>query len=651
MNNDQPNHLLAALVTKAIDASVTGIIITDNQLPDNPIIYCNKAFEDMTGYSNQEIIGHNCRFLQAEDRAQPQREQLKHAIAHGEHITVEIRNYRKDGVLFWNELHVSPVFSDDGALTHFIGVQHDITDKKEVQDALIRSKRNMEQQVKERTKVLQNEREFTDSILETVRESLIVLDPQHRVISINQHFLRTFKVSRSDTEQQSLYDLGNGQWNIEQLKVMLEDVLPTNNPVLDFEVTHDFPHIGRKIMLLNAYRIELEGEYKNRILLAIEDITERRSMEVRKDDFLSIASHELKTPLTTVKGYIQMLSRFMPENASEQFRTILEKADYNVERLNNLISELLDMSKIQTGNIELHMEAYDFDAMIAETVDGLQAAHSEHQIKLEGKAGIRVTGDESHIAQVITNLLSNGIKYAPDSRELEVHVSLVSNYVKVSVKDFGMGISIEDQAKIFDKFVQIERKKDDYQGTGLGLSIVKRLIEVFGSEIHLTSKENEGSEFTFTIPFEVDAEKSMEIIRNIEVDLSSGQIFNILVVEDNKINQVVTKKIIESNNYRCHIVDDGFAALELLAKSSFDLILMDINMPGINGFETSRRIRANGINTPIVALTAFEKDEIAEEAISSGMNDIIIKPFEPVKLFRIISGLIGKSKGSGITEL
>ncbi|HEU0135897.1 MAG TPA: response regulator, partial [Flavobacterium sp.] len=195
---------------------------------------------------------------------------------------------------------------------------------------------------------------------------------------------------------------------------------------------------------------------------------------------------------------------------------------------------------------------------------------------------------------------------------------------------------------IFDKFVQIERKEDDYQGTGLGLAIVSRLIDLFGSKIQLESTAGEGTTFTFTIGFEHNVAKADEIINNIEVDLTSSQIFKVLVVEDNKINQIVTRKIIEKNNYKCSVVDDGLEAIMLLQKKQFDVILMDINMPVINGFETTRRIRAMGIDTPVVALTAFDKEEIAEEAISSGMNDIIIKPFEPVKLFQIISGQINK---------
>ncbi|RYE30495.1 MAG: PAS domain S-box protein, partial [Sphingobacteriaceae bacterium] len=280
------------LLTRALDASVAGVVLTDNRQQDNPIIYCNKAFEHISGYNRKEIIGHNCRFLQQEDRNQEQREHIRNAIEQGLDCFIEIRNYRKDGTLFWNELYISPIKAVDGQVTHFIGIQNDVSRRKKAELELIYQKQEMEKRIEQRTKTIKESEEYLASIISTVRESLIVLDKSHHVLSVNDHFLKTFKVSLNETIGKVLYDLGNGQWNIEKLKQMLQDVLPTNNPVEGYEVEHDFPHIGKKLMLVNAHRIELEGEYKDRILIAIEDITERREIERRKDDFLSIASHE-----------------------------------------------------------------------------------------------------------------------------------------------------------------------------------------------------------------------------------------------------------------------------------------------------------------------------------------------------------------------
>lgn len=488
------------LLTQALDASISGIIITDNLQQDNPIVYCNKAFQTMTGYERSEIIGHNCRFLQRDDRAQPEREILAKAVQSGTHCKVEIRNYRKNGELFWNELYMSPVKNFSGAVTHFIGVQNDVTLRKKAEQDLRVQKAVMEKRVEERTAELRESESFLSSIIETVREGLLVLDPGFKVLSANHHFLNTFKVSAEETVGKPLYELGNHQWDIPLLKELLIKILPTNNPVVDFEVEHDFPHIGKKLMLLNAYRIELEGQFKDQILLAIEDITERKEIERRKDDFLSIASHELKTPLTTIKGYIQVLERSIPQNASEKFSNTLGKVASYVDRLNNLIAELLDVSRIQTGNIELHNSNFDFDAMLREAIDGIRASATHHNIKLQGETNAQVFGDESHIIQVINNLLSNAIKYAPSSKTIEVRVANVSDYIKVSVKDFGVGMNSEDQKKVFERFFRAGEIQKRFPGMGIGLYICDQIIKNHGGTLWVESEVGKGSTFSFTIP-------------------------------------------------------------------------------------------------------------------------------------------------------
>ncbi|TEW66980.1 PAS domain-containing protein [Mucilaginibacter phyllosphaerae] len=487
-------------MTRALDASISGVIITDNQQPDNPIIYCNAAFERITGYKRKEIIGHNCRFLQKEDRSQKEREILRNAVADGKSCVVEMRNYQKNGTLFWNELYMSPIKDAEGNVCYFIGVQNDVTRRKNIEQELKQHQDQMERKIEERTKSLRESEDYLASIVATVRESLVVLNPGFNVLSVNDHFIKTFKVSREETENKLLYELGNGQWDIPALKELLENILPTNNPVEEFEVEHDFPHIGKKLMLLNAHRIELEGQFKDRILIAIEDITDRREIERRKDDFLSIASHELKTPLTTIKGYVQVMNRLLPENASEKFKTVLQKTGIYITRLNNLISELLDVSRIQTGNIELHKEPFDFDKMVAEAVENIQSVTKTHTIILKGSTGITYVGDESHIVQVINNLLSNAIKYSPEEHQINVYLSRVSDFVKVSVTDTGMGISHEDQNKIFDRFFRVGEIQQRFPGMGIGLYICSEIIKNHGGTIWVESEKGQGSNFSFTLP-------------------------------------------------------------------------------------------------------------------------------------------------------
>ena len=488
------------ILSKVLDATNTGIVITDNLLPDNPIIYCNPAFEEISGYTREEIIGHNCRFLQGKDRGQESRGAIAKAIANGENCQVEIRNYTKSGKLFWNELYISPVKDNNGMVTNFIGIQNDVTLRKKSQLELEMSQADMEKKVEDRTRMLKESQEYLKSIVETIRESLLVMDKDYQILSANNHFLNTFKVSINETKGKILYDLGNGQWNIPELKVMMEEILPTNNPVLDYEVEHDFPHIGKKLMLLNAHRIELEGQYKDWILLAIEDITERRAIQQRKDDFLSIASHELKTPLTTIVGYMQMMQRLMPDDASDKFKNIVDKTGKYVHRLNQLLAELLDVSRIQTGNIELHREPFDFDKMLAETIEGIKAATPKRSIDLIGKTGIIYNGDESHLVQVVSNLLSNALKYSPEDTAVTVQVNSISDFIKVSITDKGMGIGHDEQSKIFDRFYRVGEVQRHFPGMGIGLYICQQIITNHGGTIWVESEKQKGSVFSFTLP-------------------------------------------------------------------------------------------------------------------------------------------------------
>lgn len=490
------------ILVKALESTNTGIVITDNLLPDNPIIYCNPAFERISGYSREEIIGHNCRFLQNQDRSQQARTDVREAIANGKDCVVQFRNYTKSGQLFHNELYLSAVKDDQGIVTHFVGIQNDVTSRVKAEQALEMNYEETEKRVQDRTMMLRESEQYLSSIVETIRESLLVLDKDYTILSANQHFLSTFKVSINETKGRLLYDLGNGQWDIPELRRMMLEILPTNNPVLDYEVEHEFPHIGNKLMLLNAHRVELEGKYKDRILLAIEDITERRAIEQRKDDFLSIASHELKTPLTTVLGYVQMLERLMPENSSDKFKSVVAKTAVYVDRLNQLVGELLDMSRIQTGNIELHRSSFDFDKMVLDTIEGLQTATPNYHLTVSGKVETEYNGDESHLVQVLTNLVSNAIKYSPEGSNVEVFVSKVSNFIKLSVRDHGMGIKNDELKKIFARFYRVRETQKHYPGMGIGLYICDQIIKNHGGTLWAESEVGKGSVFSFTLPVE-----------------------------------------------------------------------------------------------------------------------------------------------------
>ncbi|WP_243694625.1 response regulator [Flavobacterium psychrotolerans] len=367
-----------------------------------------------------------------------------------------------------------------------------------------------------------------------------------------------------------------------------------------------------------------------------------------KTQFVSTISHELRTPLYGIIGIANML---LDENKGRD-NSHLNSLKFSARYLLSLVNDIFQINKIDDKHVILDRLTFNISEELDIVSNCLQyiANKNENSIFIDVDPAIpeNLIGDKLRLSQILMNLVSNALKFTKNGEvNVSVHLKNVVDklhYLEFQIRDNGVGIAKSDQDKIYDKFVQVGRKEEDYHGTGLGLSIVKRLIGLFNSEIHLASQINKGTTFRFTIAFEVDSIKTEEIINSIEVDMTTNNTIKVLVVEDNKINQIVTKKIIEKNNYKCDVVNDGLLAIKKLETETYDVILMDINMPIISGFETTRRIRKKGITTPIVALTAFVKEEIAEEAFSSGMNDIVSKPFEPIKLFQIINSQVYKTK-------
>ena len=393
-------------------------------------------------------------------------------------------------------------------------------------------------------------------------------------------------------------------------------------------------------------KINTELSYANDKLILAKNKAEEAS--ILKSQFVSTITHELRTPLYGVIGITNMLLDEHKELAESPH---LKSLKFSARYLLSLVNDVLQINKIEENRVILENLTFNISDELNMIKNSLlflaKNNHNTMILKIGSKIPENLIGDKLRLSQILINLIGNALKFTTNGEVLiEVNLLKITNkfhFIEFKIKDNGVGIAIEDQDKIFEKFVQVGRKADDYQGTGLGLTIVKSLLKLFGSAISIESTVGIGTEFNFTIAFESDTNKTNEIIKNIQVDLSLNKLLKVLVVEDNKINQIVTEKILKKNNYTCTIVDDGFQALKVLEEEDFDIIFMDINMPLMNGFETSKRIRNLGIKTPIVALTAFDKEEIIEEAISAGINDIIVKPFDSNTLFKCIDNLGSKN--------
>jgi len=290
-------------------------------------------------------------------------------------------------------------------------------------------------------------RDYADAIIRTVRGPLLVLNKDLRIISANEAFYNAFKVAPNDTENRLLYDLGNRQWDIPKLRVLLEEILPEKNTIEDFVVEHDFTDIGQKTMLLNALTLKQGPDKTSLILLAIEDITERKQLEQQKDEFISVASHELKTPITSVKAYTQILGQRFRKAEDMKSVELVEKMDSQLDKLTNLIGDLLDITKIEAGKIQFHESYFDFNGLIKETVEELQRTTEKHHIVEKPQPSIKVFGDRDRLGQVLTNFMTNAIKYSPSSDKIIIKTIVDKDNVMLCVQDFGVGLSQADQAK------------------------------------------------------------------------------------------------------------------------------------------------------------------------------------------------------------
>lgn len=497
------NEALSKIFSSALDASVDGVVITDNAQPDNPIIYCNQAFCNITGYSKDEIIGHNCRFLQGDDRTQDVRKEIARAIAEGRSCQVDIRNYKKDGSLFWNELSISPVYGEQGEVTHFIGIQNDISRRKNAEHSLKLERENLERRVKERTKELQEHEQFLKGIVETIRESLIVLNPQLNIALVNKHFEKFFKVSANELLDKKLTDVLEGSWNIPELIDLLENVLPTHNPFEDFEVLHEFPYIGQRRLILNASQISVGGSFQDWILLAMEDITERHVIEKKKDDFIAIASHEMKTPITVVKGNLQLLERMMNKGKTEGYQSRLRQSMDSLDNLSTLINNLLDTSILSSGLNKRKSELITLAQVVEFPLDQVSSIYPDHDFVVSGEPNLTILGDKDQLVQVLTNLLTNAAKYSKDSKEVKLHIGRVGNFAKISVSDSGIGIAKDNHKRIFDRFYRVSANENAFSGTGIGLYISQQIVADHGGTIWVESEMGKGAVFSFTVPLSI----------------------------------------------------------------------------------------------------------------------------------------------------
>jgi len=364
---------------------------------------------------------------------------------------------------------------------------------------------------------------------------------------------------------------------------------------------------------------------------------------VAKSEFLSTMSHEIRTPLNSVIGMSHLLLQNKPRiDQKEQIDILL----FSANNLLGIVNDILDYNKIEAGKINFENAEIDIVSIIKNIVAGLKSTAKEKDVKLgydiDDALKNNLLGDPTRLFQVITNLVHNAIKFTPIG-SVQVSVIVIGQTgkqvtLKIQVKDTGIGISKEKQKIIFERFTQADSSTSrSFGGTGLGLAISKRILEIQNIKLNVISEEGKGSVFYFIQTFEKGIafnKKNNDEVKITDIDTIGFNGKTILLVDDNELNVIVAKKFLENWGAKVDTAVNGSDALTKLDKKIHHLILMDLHMPIMDGFEAAKTMRSNGILIPIIALTANLKNEIQEEVIDAGMDDIIVKPFLPNELYK-----------------
>jgi PAS domain S-box-containing protein len=493
-----------------------------------------------------------------------------------------------------------------------------------------------------------------DAVMDIMEDMVVVMDINNKIIDINKAVRDAFGKSSEKFVGQSAEEI------IKNSKINKE--ININSDRLQKKITIKF--YGR-LMHFHIKKSNLCDNKKNVIgsILVLRDITDleetlsnlekakliAESASKAKSEFLAVMSHEIRTPIHGIIGMAELLE---DAKLSDLERENLEGLKNSADSLLYIINDILDFSKIEAGNMELESISLDIREVIFKAVRTINFSKNSSKIDfsydIDKNIPKYILGDSIRLKQILLNLLSNAFKFTEKGKvELKVYpieIDETKALLEFSVSDTGIGISNEKIVRLFEKFHQLDSSTTrEYGGTGLGLSIVKSLIELMGGDIRVESEVGKGSNFIFQVPFTISKEfVLLDKKYRIEESCSKNNI-KILLADDSIINQKMMCQIIRKKNWEVDVAADGTQVLEIL-DSSYDLILMDIHMPKLDGFETTKKIRENeahiGSHIPIIALTANATEEDRKKCLELGMDDYISKPVKAEVFYSKILGNI-----------
>jgi len=489
------------------------------------------------------------------------------------------------------------------------------------------------------------------AIIESIPDILFHFDRRGKILNYRSNSIADMAIPPEQFLHKNIKDLFPPTFAIKARRAIsiclkkgsynIEYSLPVNNKIEDYEARLSKMNDNEVIAIIR--KVTERKEYERKLK---EERDKAKQANIIKTDFLSTMSHEIRTPLNAVVGITNIL---LMEDPKESQMENLSTLKFSAQNLLNIINDILDYNKLSINRVKL--EQIDFN--LFELFRGMH--FSMNNMAASKQIGLSYTiddnippilvGDSTRLLQIITNLVGNAIKFTKKGA-VQLTVDLKEQTSKnvllhFQVTDTGIGIQPEKIGVIFEEFRQAsDNITREFGGTGLGLAIVKKLLHFMGSEICVESEPGKGSRFHFDLSLLIGNEQSSgEIIRK-PIDRITLKGKKVLLVEDNKINQMVARRFLDEWGCITDIADNGAIALEKVRETNYDIVLMDLQMPVMDGYQASRKIRemkGKKYHTlPIVALSASAHGQLEIRALKYGMNGFVVKPFEPAYLFTII---------------
>jgi two-component system CheB/CheR fusion protein len=518
-------------------------------------------------------------------------------------------------------------------------------------------------EIKRSTLQVKRALDYAEAIVDSVRQPLAVLDDRLEVRRANQAFFRAFRLSPAEVVGRPIAELGS-PWADPGFAESLRPVLAEGRPVKDRELTAPFALIGRRTFQYSAGSVDWKGTGTPMILLAMEDITDRkreidrdrmllRELTARveaeranrkKDEFLAMLAHELRNPLAPVLNALLVLRS--PGSSPSDLDWATQIMERQVRHMARLIDDLLDVSRVMRGTIELRRERVDLGRVVRHVVDHARPflGSRRHELTVSIPPGpIPMQADPVRLEQILTNLLHNAAKYTPEGGQIGLSVAREGGELVIRIKDNGIGIAPDQLPEVFELFMQADRSLDrSLGGLGIGLTLVKTLVELHGGSIEAISEgPGRGSEFVVRLPAAEQAEQEApeaEGDGDGEGDGAPTCPRRILIVDDSPDAIRTLEVLLSRLGHEIRSAADGPAALEAVGAFSPDLVILDLGLPGMDGFEVARRLRADpkASGLTIVALSGYGQEDDRRRCREAGFDDHAVKPVDLDRLRELL---------------